>query len=379
MQEERKELHRRICVNLGIALLAVLFVVFAVPPLFRFFSPLIIAWILAMIASPIIRFLEKRIKLMRKHGTALVIVLVLAAISAAIYGLAVLAASQFTSWVAELPGIYASVTANLDELLEAFHEKFRFIPVDVQDVFDRREDALDDYMKTAINSMIDMVNTRSISRVGSLASSLMDFIVYTILAILASYFMIVEQDRFSAMLQEHVPQAAQEIFGKIKTIFVRAIGGYFKAHFKIMIVIFFMTVIPFAFMGISYGALLALVIAVVDFLPIFGAGTILLPWAVYRLLTGSYQYALILGVLYVVIVIVRQALEPKLIGDSIGTSPFQTLIFMFIGYRLAGMWGLILGIPIGMLLVECYREEMFDSYIRGIKILVHDINEYRKY
>lgn len=379
MQEERKELHRRIYVNLGVALLILLFVVFVVPPLFHFFLPLIIAWIVAMIASPIIRFLEKRIKLMRKHGTALVIVLVLAAVSAAIYGLAVLAASQFTLWVAELPGVYASVTANLQELLESFREKFHFLPADLQGIFDGRENALDDYIKTAINGMMDKVNTGSISRVGSLASSLMDFIVYTILAILASYFMIVEQDRFSVILRKRMPQAAQELFEKIKTIFVRAIGGYFKAHFKIMIVIFFITVIPFAFMGISYGALLALVIAVVDFLPLFGAGTILLPWAAYRLLTGSYRYALILGLLYVVILIVRQVLEPKLIGDSIGTSPFQTLIFMFIGYRLAGVWGLILGIPIGMILVECYREGMFDSYIRGIEILAHDINEYRKY
>ena len=75
----------------------------------------------------------------------------------------------------------------------------------------------------------------------------------------------------------------------------------------------------------------------------------------------------------------RQALEPKLIGDNIGTSPFETLVFMLVGYRLAGMLGLIVGIPVGMILVECYREGMFDDYIRGIKILARDINEYRKY
>ena len=83
--------------------------------------------------------------------------------------------------------------------------------------------------------------------------------------------------------------------------------------------------------------------------------------------------------IYVVVLIVRQALEPKLIGDNIGTSPFETLVFMLVGYRLAGMLGLIVGIPVGMILVECYREGMFDDYIRGIKILARDINEYRKY
>jgi sporulation integral membrane protein YtvI len=374
--EDRKDLHRRILVNLGVALAGVLFVV---PQLVRFLMPLIVAWIVAMIANPIIRFLEKRIKIMRKHGSALVIILVLAALIAAFYGLAVLVASQFSSWVTELPEVYDSVTQNLQHLFRLLHQKYNIIPADVKLAFDQRENMLDSYIQKAIDGLLKMVKSGSLSKVSSLASSLMDFLVYAILTILASYFMTVEKDHFTKLLQEKTPAGVQRIWDKIKKIFIRAIGGYFKAHFQIMIVIFFITVIPFAFMGISYSGLLAVVIAIVDFLPFFGAGTVLVPWAVYRLVTGSYTYAAILFVIYVVVLIVRQALEPKLIGDNIGTSPFETLVFMLVGYRLAGMLGLIVGIPVGMILVECYREGMFDDYIRGIKILVRDINEYRKY
>lgn len=379
MQEDRVELHRRICVNLVVALVVILFVAFVLPSLLRFFAPLIVAWIVAMIANPIIHFLENKIKIMRKHGTALIIVLVLLAIGGAIYGLLALAVTQFSSWVTELPEIYASVTENLQQVFRTLHSKYHIIPADIQELFDQRENALDTYIKTALNGLMESVDSGSISKVGSLASSLMDAIVYTILTILASYFITVEKDHLSEILQKNMPQGVQDIGTKIKMIFIRAIGGYFKAHFKIMVVIFFITAIPFACMGISYSGLLAAVIALVDFLPFFGAGTVLVPWAVYRLITGSYRYAAILAVLYVVILIVRQALEPKLIGDSIGVSPFQTLLFMLIGYRLAGMWGLLLGIPVGMVLLECYREGMFESYIRGIRILARDINEYRKY
>ena len=377
--EDRKDLHRRILVNLGVALAGVLFLIFVVPQLVRFLMPLIVAWIVAMIANPIIRFLEKRIKIMRKHGSALVIILVLAALIAAFYGLAVLVASQFSSWVTELPEVYDSVTQNLQHLFRVLHQKYNIIPADVKLAFDQRENMLDSYIQKAIDGLLKMVKSGSLSKVSSLASSLMDFLVYAILTILASYFMTVEKDHFTKLLQEKTPAGVQRIWDKIKKIFIRAIGGYFKAHFQIMIVIFFITVIPFAFMGISYSGLLAVVIAIVDFLPFFGAGTVLVPWAVYRLVTGSYTYAAILFVIYVVVLIVRQALEPKLIGDNIGTSPFETLVFMLVGYRLAGMLGLIVGIPVGMILVECYREGMFDDYIRGIKILVRDINEYRKY
>lgn len=377
--EDRKDLHRRILVNLGVALAGVLFLIFVVPQLVRFLMPLIVAWIVAMIANPIIRFLEKRIKIMRKHGSALVIILVLAALIAAFYGLAVLVASQFSSWVTELPEVYDSVTQNLQHLFRLLHQKYNIIPADVKLAFDQRENMLDSYIQKAIDGLLKMVNSGSLSKVSSLASSLMDFLVYAILTILASYFMTVEKDHFTKLLQEKTPAGVQRIWNKIKKIFIRAIGGYFKAHFQIMIVIFFITVIPFAFMGISYSGLLAVVIAIVDFLPFFGAGTVLVPWAVYRLVTGSYTYAAILFVIYVVVLIVRQALEPKLIGDNIGTSPFETLVFMLVGYRLAGMLGLIVGIPVGMILMECYREGMFDDYIRGIKILARDINEYRKY
>ena len=377
--EDPRDLHRRILVNLSVALAGILLLIFVVPPLVRFLMPLIVAWIVAMIANPIIHFLEKRIKLMRKHGSALVIILVLAALIAAFYGLAVLVATQFSSWVTELPEVYDSVTQNLQHLFQSLHEKYNIIPADVKLAFDQRENVLDGYIQKAIDGLIKMVNSGSLSKVSSLASSLMDFLVYAILTILASYFMTVEKDHFTKLLQEKTPEGIQRIWDKIKKIFIRAIGGYFKAHFQIMIVIFFITVIPFAFMGISYSGLLAAVIAIVDFLPFFGAGTVLVPWALYRLVTGSYTYAAILAVIYVVVLIVRQALEPKLIGDSIGTSPFETLVFMLVGYRLAGMLGLIIGIPVGMILMECYREGMFDSYIRGIKILAHDINEYRKY
>lgn len=377
--EDQRDLHRRILVNLGVALAGILLLIFVVPPLVRFLMPLIVAWIVAMIANPIIHFLEKRIKIMRKHGSALVIILVLAALIAAFYGLTVLVVTQFSSWVTELPDVYDSVTQNLQHLFQSLHQKCNMIPADMKLAFDQRENVLDDYIQKAINGLLKMVNSGSLSKVSSFASSLMDFLVYAILTILASYFMTVEKDHFTKLLQEKTPAGVQRIWDKIRKIFIRAIGGYFKAHFQIMIVIFFITVIPFVFMGISYSGLLAVVIAIVDFLPFFGAGTVLVPWAVYRLVTGSYTYAVILLVIYVVVLIVRQLLEPKLIGDNIGMSPFETLVFMLIGYRLAGVLGLIIGIPVGMILIECYREGMFDDYIRGIKILAHDINEYRKY
>ena len=161
---------------------------------------------------------------------------------------------------------------------------------------------------------------------------------------------------------------------------LRALAGYLKACFKIMIVIFVILLIIFGgILKIKYAVLVALITSFLDFLPFLGTGIIITPWAIYCVLTGDYVVAIILVVAYVVCLVVHRLLEPKLIGDSVGMSPFATLISMFIGYRLIGMLGLIIGIPVGMIVMAFYEQGVFDKQIQGIKILVHDINEYRKF
>ncbi len=375
MEEDRKTLHKKICVNLGIAVVAILLILFLLPKLVRFFTPLLVAWIVAMLANPLIQFLEKKINIVRKHGSAIVIILVIAAICAATYGLVALIWTQASALVRELPAMYVTVMDNLQRVFTSLHEKYHIIPANVQSLLNNQESSINDYIVDALKGL----QNNPFSTVGSVASSVVDGIVYGVLTILASYFMIIQKENMSRAIQEHTPQGVLSFGKRVKTICFQAIGGYFKAHFKIMLVIFLITVIPFFFMGVAYSGFVAALIAIVDFLPFLGAGTILGPWAVYLIATGSYRMGIILIVMYLVIMVVRQFLEPKLVGDSIGISPFEILIFMLIGYRLIGMLGLILSIPAGMIILACYREGMFDSYIRGIKILVKDINEYRKY
>ena len=146
-----------------------------------------------------------------------------------------------------------------------------------------------------------------------------------------------------------------------------------------MIVVFVILFTIFLIMGQKYAALIALITAFLDFLPFLGTGIILTPWAIYEIITGDYKAAVILVAAYFISLFVHRILEPKLIGDSVGMSPFLTLISMFIFYRLIGMLGLIVGIPIAMVLQAFYEGGVFDNTIRGIKILVKDINEYRKF
>ena len=117
-----------------------------------------------------------------------------------------------------------------------------------------------------------------------------------------------------------------------------AVGGYFKAQFKIMAVVFVILLCGFGIMGMHFSILLALGIAFLDFLPFFGTGTALIPWALYELLTGDYRRVVGLLILYAVTQIVRQLIQPKLVGDSIGLNPLLPLYFSMQATKWEDFW-----------------------------------------
>ena len=129
----------------------------------------------------------------------------------------------------------------------------------------------------------------------------------------------------------------------------------------------------FAFMGVHYSILVALLIAFLDFLPFFGTGTAMIPWAVYKLLVGDYKTAIILLIIYAVTQAVHQLLQPKLIGDSVGLNPLVTLLLLYVGYRLGSVIGMIIAVPIGMVVINMMQVGAFDYIFDDVKVLVEGI------
>ena len=374
-EESRTEIYKRICVHLAIVLCGILFLVFVLPRLARFFTPLIIAWIIAMMANPLVRFLENRIKIMRKHGSAIVIVLVIVAISGLLYAVTAALFTQVSSMFETLPGIYENVMDNLQQFAFSLHEKYDIIPANIKNFFSDNESKINEYIMAALNSL----STSPVSAVGSVASSIVDTFIISILTLMIAYFFTAGNDKIKSVVKKCMPVGISDSIEIIKNTVFIAIGGYLKACFQIMIVMFIILLLFFLVMKVDYAVPVALITAILDFLPFIGTGTVLMPWAVYSVITGEYLKALALVMAYLVTMIVRRLLEPKLVGDSIGMSPFLTLISMFIGYRLTGMIGLIIGIPVGMVLKEFYEKGLFNHTIEGVKILAGRINEYRKY
>ena len=157
-----------------------------------------------------------------------------------------------------------------------------------------------------------------------------------------------------------------------------AVGGYLKAQFKIMGVVFLILLLGFSVMRIHFSILLAMGIAFLDFLPILGAGIVMIPWAVIAFLCADYRRAVGLLIVWGATQLLRQVIQPKYVGESIGIRPLPTLILLYFGYCIAGMAGLILAIPVGYVLLNLYQAGLFDTPIESVKILIRGFNDYRK-
>ena len=131
--------------------------------------------------------------------------------------------------------------------------------------------------------------------------------------------------------------------------------------------------------GVNYVSLVALGIAFLDLLPVFGTGTVLIPWAVIKVIGGHYATAVILIALWGIGQLVRQLIQPKIVGESLGMPPIPTLFLLYIGWKISGVWGMILAVPIGLVFVNLYKEGVFATTKDSILILSKDLNAFRKY
>jgi len=375
MRESKIYLYIKIMINLLFVILSVLFIIFILPKILRFFMPFVIGWIVAMIANPLVMFLEKRAKLLRKHSSAIIIVVVLAAIVGATYLLILLLFEETKSLINNWDSILNSLELQFNAGTKRLSTISESLPHNIQTVIENFTANVGVYISNFMSEM----EPPTISSAGTVAKNIAEGFLMIIITILSAYFFIARREEIIVGMKKVMPEAAINSWHLIVANFRTAVGGYFKAQFKIMLIIATVMFIGFEVIQVDYSFLLALGISFLDFLPFFGTGAVLWPWALFDMMAGNYMRAIALVVIYIICQVIKQILQPKLVGDSIGISPLTTLVFMFIGYRFYGVLGMIIGIPIGMVLVNFYRIGMFDRVLRGIKIIVHDINVFRKY
>lgn len=363
----------KVSINLIIALIILAIFVFLVPRLITFFLPFLVGWIIACIANPLVKFLEDKLKIRRKAVTALVISGVIALIVLIGYLVSVKLIQETMSFIKDLPRLWGSIESDMADINQNLAALFGKLPFDVTIDFGK----IVKYADTLFTDFMGSIGTPTVTAVGNFAKNIPSIIISIIMSVLSAYFFIADKDYLSNLLKKHLPPSLHEkwaiMFGSLKS----AVGGYFKAQLKIEIWMYLLLVIGFAILRIDYGFLIALGIAVLDLLPFFGTGAVMIPWAIIKILSADYRIAIGLLIMWGGGQLVRQLIQPKIVGDSIGVSPIPTLFLLFVGYKLAGVIGMIIALPIGIVIIKLYEAGVFDTSKNSIRLLTKQLNEYR--
>lgn len=364
----------RMILNIVIPLLGLCLVIFLGPRLLHFFMPFVVGWILALLANPLVRFLERHVKLVRRHGSMLIIIAALAIVIGLFYGAGLLVYREMGSFLADAPEIYQSVIAEIENALQNGRKLAEYFPQNLQPPLLAFSDNLDGLF----GKLVSRAAEPTVQIAGHVAKSIPNLLVNMVIIILSSYLFLADRESIMRWLKEHLPAFVFRYIEYMKRDAKGLIGGYFLAQFRIMCVVALILAAGFLVLGVRYGVLLAFLTAILDFLPIFGTGTVLFPWAVVKLFAGEYAYATGLILLYILTQVVRQIIQPKIVGESMGLPPLMTLFLLYLGFKLRGLTGMILAVPVGLVFINFYKYGAFDSMIRNFRMLMEAIQKFRR-
>ncbi len=364
----------KILLNILIPAGGILLVCLLGPWLVKFFMPFVIGWIIAMIANPLVRFLEKHMKIVRRHSSVVIVVLVLALVIGVLYVVCSRLFWETAGLIRDLPEMVESLK---EELADAASRLSRFVNVLPQSIRSWLTQ-LNDNLDSAVGQLLQSIASPTVTAAGNVARAVPGALVYAVVTILSSYFFIVERDQILTAMRRFIPAPVWEYFDFLKNDMLKLLGGYFLAQFRIMFVVAVILAIGFLILGVNYSVIWAVLIALLDFLPLFGTGTALFPWAVVKLLSGEWPFAVGLVFLYILTQVVRQIIQPKIVGDSLGVPPLATLFLLYLGFKIRGISGMILAVPLGIIVVNLYEYGVFNSLVENVKLLVGEINRFRR-
>lgn len=200
---------------------------------------------------------------------------------------------------------------------------------------------------SSLKSLLTLVSGMAVNLVSGIATGVPSLFLSLLAMIFSSVFFAADYDRVTSFARNNTPAGIKKVFAQLWDYLRNTLFVVIRSYAAIMLLTFTELSILFSLFGIQNALLKASLIALVDILPILGTGTVMIPWAIISLVLGYTKLGIQLLVIYLIVTVVRNYVEPKIVGTQLGLHPIITLIAMFIGLRLFGFLGLF-GLPVGI-------------------------------
>ena len=318
--------------------------------LLAYIFPFVIGIGVAFVVQKPALYLSKRLHINKQVFavtlTVLICFVVLAAIFLGVWALG----NRMTEYISKMPEYIRGFQKTVDGMEKKITDN-------IQSLTAGQKNAIQTAFSKAINSFITLATDFISDTAANIIKGLPGFLISSIVTVVASCYLAKDFDRlkrFAAGLMK--PERVKTVSG-IKNVFVKNSIKFIKGYGIISVITFFELSLAFSVLGIKKAILTAMLISLVDALPVLGVGTVIIPWAIIELLKNNLILGFGLVITYAVIAVVRNFIEPKIIGNQMGINPIFTLFSMFLGLKIAGILGMIL-FPLTLtVMIDYYKNE----------------------
>lgn len=324
-----------------------------------FYMPFLIAFLISTIMEPAIRFLMRKFDLTRRLSSIIIFIITFGIIvGGLIWGITTL----------------VSESANLLQGLNNYTEKAYIKVQEFTNNLDISKIKLSNELLSLIQNSSESIldnlyqwGTKALSSTVSILTQIPTIAIYVVITILSLYFICTDKIYILDFAEHHMPRSWVKKVGKHIREITQCLGAYLKAEITLVFVSFIISLAGFyifMFLGLNvkYPLLIAIATAFVDALPILGSGTVMIPWAIISALDGNINLGIAIVVLWIIMCVVRQFLEPKVVSSKLGIHPIFTLIAMYTGFKLIGIMGMLVG-PIVLIIIKSIFSTLIEQGI----------------
>ena len=323
--------------------------------LFPLVSPFLVAFIIAFLLRKPSVLISRHTKTPQKLVSFVLVIAFFAIVGSALAFAGVKIIGAITQLITMLPELYeGTVSPLIIALFDSLETAVAQIdPAVVQILNDSSSDFV-----SRVGESVTGLSLGILASVSNLAASLPGMLIKLLLMIISTFFIALDYDKMSAFLKKQVTGRTVVTFYLIRQYLVNTLLVVIRSYLIIMTITFTELSIGLSIIGVENALLIALMIAVFDILPILGTGGVMIPWVVITMFQGNTQLGLSLLAVYAIVTVVRNILEPKIVGGQLGLHPVVALMSMFVGASLLGAVGLF-GFPIGLSLLKYLNDQGF--------------------
>ena len=323
--------------------------------------PFLLAALIAVIISPIAAWISKKTHASPKFVSAFLVILFFGVIVALLSVAVSRLISEIGNLIDRLSADPEMISRFFDDLGQKFGpigEKFGFIRrLFESDQMQQLGLDLDELTVDALGKLMGSLTSALPSAAMSIVAKIPETILTVAVLLISAFYFCTDKEIIGNGLSSLLPDAMRAKLPETKIKITRTLTSYLKAYLLIMLLTFCEMFIGLSLLGVNYALLLSVIIAIVDILPILGTGTILIPWALFSFAVSDSRLGIGLLILYAAVSILRQIIEPKIVGSSLGIHPLATLASIYIGIKLIGLGGLFVGPAVALALKSFAKSE----------------------